>query len=103
MLNTESGTDMIGSMNHEEADTKLVSLVRHAIENTDITGTKYLVRSSSGDIDIPVIFLSSSLTGDIIIDNGRSNSRKLLQLNHCKLTPKQKKALVGFHAFTGCD
>ena len=92
---------MLVSIKNEDANTKLVSLIRHGIENTDEAATA--VRFSSGDIDIPVIFLSSNLTSDIFLDNGRSNSRKLLNLTHCKLTPMQKKALVGFHAFTGCN
>ena len=92
---------MLVSIKNEDANTKLVSLIRHGIENTDEAATA--VRFSSGDIDIPVIFLSSNLTSDIFLDNGRSNSRKLLNLTHCKLTPMQKKALVEFHAITVCD
>ena len=51
-------TSTICVMNNEEADPKLVSLVRHASEpNTEHENVKYLVRSCSMDIDIPVVFL----------------------------------------------
>ena len=89
-------------MNHEEADTKVVSLVRHAAEHTEQEGARFVVRSSSGDVDIPVIMLGSGLEGDIVIDSGRSNHRKILNMNQSTMTQQQKKALLGMHAFTGC-
>ena len=60
-------------MNHEEADTKVVSLTRHAVQQSHIPNVKVVVRSASGDVDIPVIMLGSDLEGDLVIDNGRSN------------------------------
>ena len=50
-----------------------------------------------------VIFLSSGLSLDIVIDNGRSNARKLLHINQCKLNELQKMAMVGVQGFSGCD
>ena len=93
----------IFSMNHEEADTKVVSLARHSTQNADNADSKVIVRSASGDVDIPVIMLAAELDGTIIIDSGRSNYRKFLHLNQSRMTEQQKKALLGMHAFTGCD
>ena len=43
---------------YEEADTKISYLIKHAIDSyTDLKGV--IIRSSSGDIDIPVILLGS--------------------------------------------
>ena len=87
-------------LNHEEADTKLINLVKHAMVNEENQRESvFVVRSSSGDIDIPVIMLSSNLRGNIIIDNGRSNHRKNLFIDECTLTPVQKKALIGLHSY----
>ena len=71
---TATSVESLYFMNHEEADTKRISLVRHASENTDHDDARFLVRSCSGDIAIPVIMLASSLEGDIVIDNGRSSN-----------------------------
>ena len=102
-LITSTNVETLYSMNHEEADTKVVSLVRHAAEHTEQEGARFVVRSSSGDVDIPVIMLGSGLEGDIVIDSGRSNHRKILNMNQSTMTQQQKKALLGMHAFTGCD
>ena len=100
---TTTSVESLYFMNHEEADTKLISLVRHASENTGQDNARFLVRSCSGDIDIPVIMLASSLEGDIVIDNGRSNNRKMLRINQCTMNQSQRNALVGLHAFSSCD
>ena len=100
---TATSVESIYFMNHEEADTKLISLVRHASENTDRDDARFLVQSCSGDLDIPVSMLASSLEGDIVIDNGRSNNRKMFRINQCTLNHSQRNALVGLHAFSGCD
>ena len=91
---------------HEGADTKIVYLVKHAATNAvREQHTTCVVRSSSGDIDIPIILLgcTSEEFMEIHIDNGTGKSRRLLDMNACSLSQEQKKALVGFHAFTGND
>ena len=46
--------------NHEEADTKVVYLLQHAIEmEPEPMNSVFVVRSSSGDVDIPVILLAN--------------------------------------------
>ena len=64
--------------NHEEADTKLVGLVK----NADIPNAKIAMeRSPSGDIDIMCIFLSQNFQFNIYINNGTGTSRKILDLH----------------------
>ncbi len=91
---------------HEEADSKVVYLVKHASTNADTNQHKIcVVRSSSRDTDIPIILLSCFTIENthVFIDNGTGKSRRLLDMEACNLSRQEKKALVGFHAFTGND
>ena len=57
---TRVGATRLDSLetDYEEADTKISYLIKHAIDSyTDLKGV--IIRSSSGDIDIPVILLGS--------------------------------------------
>ena len=87
--------------NHIEADTKLIYLLHHAVSN----GPRVcVVRSPSGDTDIPIIILGNphqNLT--VFLDNGTGKNRKQFQMDNTKLTKLQCQALVGLHAFTGND
>ena len=103
---TKEGSCTIEALrtNHEEADTKISFLLKHAIDNnSDINGC--VVRSCSADIDIPVILIGTLGTQDmpIYIDNGTGKYRRILHLNESDMTAKQQKALIGYHAFTGND
>ena len=87
--------------NHEEADTKFVYLVEYAQSDRD---TVCIVRSSSGDIDIPVIILGSDVDHKrLFIDSGSGKNRKVLDMSKSGLSEQQKKALLGLHSFTGND
>ena len=91
--------------NHEEGDTKIAYLVKHAI-SVYPTIKKICIRSCSGDIDIPVILIGAfgELTQpSIFVDNGTGKYRKNVQIDNCELSRSEQKALVGFHAFTGND
>ena len=68
---------------------------------SDDQPTTCFVRSSSGDIDIPIILLGMEPISnvEVYIDNGSGKTRKLLHLNSCILTIQEKKALVGRHAY----
>ena len=85
---------------HEEADSKIAFMIKHAEARED---TVCMVRSSSGDIDIPVILVAGEFNSRILIDNGTGKSRKILDVSACRLSEKQKKALLGLHSFTGND
>ena len=64
-----------------------------------------VVRSNSGDIDIPIILLGIELerNAHVCIDNGTGKNRRVLALNKCDFIDQQRKVLVGAHAFTGND
>ena len=89
---------------HEEADTKIAHLIQHAISGGTAI-SEICVRSSSGDIDIPVILVGLFGTSETIIkvDNGTGKNRKMIQIDSSPLSTTQQKALVGFHAYTGND
>ena len=97
---TEHGSSHIEELerDHEEADTKIAYLIQHAVRNSDGQSIACVVRSSSGDVDIPIILLGmeSISNVEIYIDNGSGKSRKLLHLNTCSLTSQQRKALVAY-------
>ena len=102
---TTSGVAVVEqlSSNQEEADTKLLLHAAHSLsENAD---GSVVVRSPSGDVDINILFLSVFLQNPekILIDYGRGDSRKILQLSSIDMSDEHKKALIGFHSFTGND
>ena len=65
----------------------------------------FVVRSSSGDIDVLVNLLSNDLPewSKIILDNGRGKDRREILLNECIFPELQKNVLFGMHTFLGCD
>ena len=83
---------------------KLIWLVKHAIEHEENSDdATFIIRSTSGNIDIPVILLNAEINSNVFIDNGRGNNRKLLCIHVTTLTTDQKKAIVGLCAFTVTD
>ena len=92
-------------MDHEEADTKIAYVIQHTERSSNGQQIICAARSSSGDIDIPIIILDMDLENNvqIFIDNGSGKNRKLLELHLCNLTDQQNKSLVEMHAFTGND
>eukprot|EP00794_Sanderia_malayensis_P020850 gene20850-biopygen15376 len=87
---------------HEEADTKIAYLAKHAEEQFG-EDSVCVVRSSSGDTDIPVILLAMPFNLHVMIDNGTGKSRKYLDLRQSGLSDIQRSALLGMHAFSGND
>ena len=104
---TQNGSTNISDLetDHEEADTKIAYLIQQAVRDNEGQRMVCTVRSSSGDIDIPVILFGMDTNDnvDIFIDNRSGKNRKILDLQACQLSSLQKKALVGLHAFTGND
>ena len=100
------GVDEIESLktNHEEADTKIAYLTQHALDNAEELD-HVCVRSSSGDIDIPIILVGAfgKCKTQILIDNGTGKNRKTIRIDSSKLTEKQQMALIAFHAMSGND
>ena len=83
------------TVKHEEADTKLICLVKHAIENEDNSeDAMFIIRSTSGNIDIPIILVNAETNSNVFIDSGRGNNRKFLCIQATTLTTDQKKPLL---------
>ena len=87
--------------NHEEADTKLLALVKAAIHQA---GKAVMVRSPSGDIDITALFIAHDFMGvRVFLDSGVGKSRKIVDLTSSTLSSIKRRAVVGLHAFSGND
>ena len=72
--------------NHEEADTKICYPLHHAVQSNNNEETVCVVRSSSGDIDIPVILLANEMPNLLVyVDNGAGKNRKVTDLSSCSL------------------
>ena len=91
------------SSNQEEDDTKVALYCSHALNC--FNDMKVIVRSPSSDTDILVIILSVlyQWLNQIYLDFVTGNHRKLLLLSDVNLSDSEKKALTGFHSFTGND
>ena len=96
--------DVTFTVNHNEADQKLICLVKHALENEkNSEDATFIIQSTPEDIDILLILLNTETNSNVFIDSGRGNNRKSLCIQATALTTDQKKAIVGFLAFTGTD
>ena len=85
--------------NQEDADTKVFL---HTYKILKETNNDYVViRSHSGDTDILVLGVSLFPEGEL--DNGTGKSRKLIWFGNVEFSTGRRKALLGFHAFTGND
>ena len=63
-----------------------------------------MVRSSSGDIDILVLFILHQFEGkNVFIDNGVGKNRKIIYISMAMLSSQQWHALAGVYAFSGND
>ena len=86
---------------YEEADTKLVALVR---SSTLQAGNTAIIRYPSGDADIVALFLGHEFPNvQILIDNGTGKDRKIIEVTSSELSASRKKVLLGMHAFSGND
>ena len=84
---------------HEEADSNLVALVRARLLQP---GQSVMIRSPSEEIDILALFVRHDFPGvQILIDNGSGKSRKIVDVTYSEVSTKQRKALLGMHAFSG--
>ena len=63
-----------------------------------------MIRSPSGDIDIITLFVCHDFSDtQILIDNGSGKNRKIVDVTSSGLSPDQRRALLGMHAFSGND
>jgi hypothetical protein len=72
---------------------------------TKHTSNTIVVRSSDTDVFILLLRFCSSITNTVLFDTGVGNKRRLLNITDLASTLGVDlcQALVGFHAFTGCD
>ncbi len=70
-----------------------------------MNSTVFIIRSCSGDVDIPVLLLGSAALNlsRVYIDSGTGKHRRNLHLGEQCLNVIQRPALLGMHAFTGND
>ena len=92
--------------NHEEADTKICYLLHHAVQSNSNEETVCVVRSSSGDTDIPAILLANEMPNLLVyVENGAGKNGKVMDLFSCSLSKDQKKAhlleMITCHHFYG--
>ena len=89
--------------NQEEADTRVILHTLHiASSDADISTT---LRSPSGDTDILVLAVSllHQFKDRVYLDNGIGSNRRVIWLGSIDFSEQRRKALIGFHAFTGND
>lgn len=88
---------------HQVTGTKIDYRIQHATHT--YPKIEILTRSSSGDVDIPVIltglFGSSRISMAVYKETGKH--LKPIRINSSSLSDIQCKAIVGFHAFSDND
>ena len=91
------------SNSQEEADTIVCLNANHTV--TTCPGKFAIVRNPSGDADVLLILLSTTIEHHdrIITDFNRKEYCKIINLSKVNLSQEEKKCLIGFHAFTGND
>ena len=87
------------SSNHEEADTKVILHCYHSRQG-DLS-SKVVLRSPSRDTDILVLATAILDSNRAHRDYGKGKLRKWFWLNQVVIEDNLKKALIGFHSFTG--
>lgn len=104
LTSSETGNRVIPiaelTSDHEEADTRLIAHAVHASK------TYNLVVVNSPDTDVAVLCLGHfSLFPKLAFLTGTKTKRRILDMTKCAevLGESMCKALVGLHAFSGCD
>ena len=97
----------MGKCNHEEADTRIIVHVRHALEGG---AESVLVRTVDTDVVIILVdkfhdLVSYNPRGKIFVAFGVGRYYSVLDINWiCSTLGESKsRSLPVFHAFTGCD
>ena len=100
---TESGVTVKEelSSNHEEADTKVILHCYHSMQEDP--SSKVVLGSPSGDDDILVLATVLLDSNSVYLDYGKGKLRKGFWLNQVVIEDQLKRALIGFHSFTGND
>ena len=88
--------------NQEEADTKVILHILHVLRNSELS---VVLRSPSGDTDIMVLALGiiTEHQDRVYFDYASGKNRKGTWLNAIIMKDCERKALIGFHLFSGND
>ena len=87
----------------EEADTKIILHCVHASNQPPCE--KIIVRSPDTDDFLLLLAFSSEIKKNLFFDTSTGNNRCQLAISNLsdKTPSKLRQALLGLHAFTGCD
>ena len=89
------------SSNREEAVTKVILHCYHSMQENP--SSKVVLRSPSGDTDILVLAAALLDSNRVYINYEKGKLRKGFWLNQVAIEDQLKRALIGFHSFTGND
>lgn len=103
---TRSAVDGLTGCTHEEADTRLLLHAHHAAHTTTQHRPAIVIKSPDTDVAILSCALASQLpSSEIFFRTGTKQRTRFIPLHSvaAKLGADVCSALVGLHAFTGCD
>ena len=88
---------------HEEADTLLILHCCDVAQRDPFT--ECIVFSPDTDVFLLLIHHFPELSQSTIFRTGRGDQLRDISISQCyeKIGPERAKALLGFHAMTGCD
>ncbi|GFN92492.1 hypothetical protein PoB_001899800 [Plakobranchus ocellatus] len=88
---------------HEEADSRITLHCMYASQQP--TTERVIVRSPDSDVFLLLLSFSDAISKPLIFDTSSGNNRRQLNITDLAATiPKRlRDAIIGLHAFTGCD
>jgi len=91
----------LATTGHEEADTRLVIHAKHAAANHPTV----IVISEDTDVFVILLGMHSEIGKRILLRRGKKNQIRMVDISKLgtALGKEVCKALVGVHAWTGCD
>lgn len=85
----------------EEADTRLLLHVKDAAQQNEAV----IIRSPDTDVFLLLLAFANSFSAPVYMDTGSGDHRRILDITQIRrdVGDNISKALLGLHAFTGCD
>ena len=84
---------------HEEADTRMISLARHASQSY----SSVIIKSPDTDVFVIALNACLGINANMLFETGTGNGRRIISLSkirHCH-GDQWCSSIIGFHAFTG--